>query len=205
MAKKKILRLLQRIALATMVIGIQSFYLLTSTSMSGGVVPRLPFESYPIRPVWVVPYVLCYPLWLGGLIGAVWKMEDRLFRAFIAGCVLTFGSAQIIFVAYPTYVERTPLMGSDLLTNVLRALYQTGGAYDALPSGHIYITTLLALFYSHWMGGSRILWMVVVLIVALSTLFTGQHYLLDLVAGFVLAWFGYRFGLRWVREKNEAK
>jgi membrane-associated phospholipid phosphatase len=34
-------------------------------------------------------------------------------------------------------------------------------------------------------------------IVSLSTLFTGQHYILDVLGGYLVALAGYRFGLWW--------
>jgi len=45
------------------------------------------------------------------------------------------------------------------------------------------------------------LWIVILIIIPLSTLFTGQHYILDVVAGFAVGWVGYRFGLWWVDRK----
>ena len=44
------------------IIGIQMIYIPTSNRDLGGIEPRLPIDVFPIWPVWVVPYVLCYPL-----------------------------------------------------------------------------------------------------------------------------------------------
>jgi membrane-associated phospholipid phosphatase len=43
----------------------------------------------------------------------------------------------------------------------------------------------------------------VVLLGALSTLFTKQHYLLDPLGGAALAWFGYKFGV-WLDRRLSA-
>jgi membrane-associated phospholipid phosphatase len=40
-----------------------------------------------------------------------------------------------------------------------------------------------------------------VVIVALSTLFTHQHYLIDPLGGLAIAWIGYRFGMYIVPQK----
>jgi membrane-associated phospholipid phosphatase len=193
--------LVRRSLRAILVVAIQSLYFLSSSSLTGGIAPKLPFEPLPIWPVWVVPYVLCYPLWLLGLVLAIWRMPDRLFRALIAACVLTFGTAQIFFVAFPTYVERTPLVGEGFLVDLLGLVYRSGGDYDALPSGHIYITAILALFFAAWIPRWRVIWLGILLLVALSTLFTGQHYVLDLLAGYILAWCGFRFGGWWAGRR----
>jgi membrane-associated phospholipid phosphatase len=45
------------------------------------------------------------------------------------------------------------------------------------------------------------------IVISLSTLFTGQHYILDVLGGYVLALAGYCFGLWWaglLPTKNRA-
>jgi membrane-associated phospholipid phosphatase len=76
-------------------------------------------------------------------------------------------------------------------------IHEHWGRYDAFPSGHIYITTLLALFFSHWYPRQKLAWILILVIVSLSTLFTGQHYILDVLGGYAVAFSGYRFGLWW--------
>lgn len=74
--------------------------------------------------------------------------------------------------------------------------------YNAFPSGHVYITTLIALFWSRWFPKWRWALSVTAVIVILATLFTKQHYLPDPIGGLALAWFGYRTGIRFSREWN---
>jgi membrane-associated phospholipid phosphatase len=80
----------------------------------------------------------------------------------------------------------------------LRIMHEHWGRYDAFPSGHVYITTLLALFFSRWYPRYKLLWSVILGVVSLSTLFTGQHYILDVLGGYLAALAGYHFGLWWV-------
>jgi membrane-associated phospholipid phosphatase len=84
---------------------------------------------------------------------------------------------------------------TDIWSRLLQYVYVVGGSYAALPSAHIYMTTLLSLFFSAWYLRQRLLWLLIYWVVVFSTLFTGQHYILDIVAGTALAWLGYRFGL----------
>ncbi len=172
-------------------------YAPTSNQVAGGIEPKLSIDVFPIWPIWVLPYVLCYALWLFSCVWIILKMEDRLFRAFIAACMLTFSIGIATYIFFPTYVRAAPLPGNDLLTSLLRFIHQNFGRYDALPSGHIYITTLLALFFSRWYPRQRFIWIVILVIVSLSTLFTGQHYLLDVAGGYAVGLAGYYFGLWW--------
>ncbi len=187
--------IIKRILLLLVVSAIQAIYIPTSLGLSGGIAPKLPWDVFPIWQVWVIPYLLCFPMWLAASLWAVWKMDANFFNAMIIACALTFSVSITIFLAFPTYVERSPLSGNDLFTQLLLWVYEAGGNYDALPSGHIYITSLLVFFYNLWKPRLRLVWFGILMMVSFATLFTGQHYILDLLAGYFIAWIGYRFGL----------
>jgi membrane-associated phospholipid phosphatase len=187
----------KRLLLLLLACCIQMIYIPTSNGLSGGIEPKLPVDVFPIWPIWVVPYVLCYILWSASTLWVVRKMEDRLFKAFIAACLLTFTIGVSTFIFFPTYVRAGTFVGNDIFTTLLRFIHENWGRYDAFPSGHVYITTLLTLFYSRWYPRYKLLWIVVLVIVAFSTLFTGQHYILDVIGGYCIALLGYHFGLWW--------
>jgi membrane-associated phospholipid phosphatase len=191
------LTLNKRILLIFLVCCIQMLYIPTSNRITGGIEPKLPIDIFPIWPVWVMPYVLCYLLWGASIAWLILKVEDRFFRSLIAACIFTFATGNIIFIFFPTYVPSASLQGSDFFTSLLRLIHENWGRYDAFPSGHIYITTLLTLFFSRWYPPKKFLWMLILVIVSLSTLFTGQHYILDVLGGYAVAFSGYQFGLRW--------
>jgi membrane-associated phospholipid phosphatase len=172
-------------------------YIPTSNRLEGGIEPRLPIDIFPVSTIWVLPYILCYLLWLTSITWILFKAEDRAFRSFIIGCMLTFGLGALTFIFFPTYVRPAALEGTDIFTNILRAIHENWGRYDAFPSGHVYITTLLALFFSRWYPRYKPLWFVIVVVVSLSTLFTAQHYILDVLGGYLVALAGYHFGLWW--------
>lgn len=177
---------------------IQMIYIPTSNRISGGIEPRLPFDIFPIWPVWVLPYVLCYPLWVFSIVWAIFKMDDQMFRSFILAFIVTCAISVSIFISFPTYVRQATLIGSDSFTSLLRFIHENWGRYNAFPSGHIYITALLALFFSRWHPRYKPIWLLIVVIVSLSTLFTAQHYVVDILGGFLVASIGYFLGLRWM-------
>jgi membrane-associated phospholipid phosphatase len=176
---------------------IQTIYIPTSGRVTGGIEPKLPIDIFPIWPIWVLPYVLCYILWFSSMAWVILKIEDRLFRSFVAACMLTFAIGTTTFTFFPTYVKAVTLEGNDIFTILLRIIHENWGRYSAFPSGHVYITTLLVLFFSRWYPRSKFLWILILLIVSLSTLFTGQHYILDVLGGYLVALAGYHFGLWW--------
>jgi membrane-associated phospholipid phosphatase len=172
-------------------------YIPTSNRVTGVIEPKLSIDIFPIWPIWVLPYVLCYGLWLAGILWIIFKEEERLFRSFVAACMLTFAMGTSTFIFFPTYVEPAAVAGNDLFATLLRFIHENWGRYDAFPSGHVYITTLLALFFGRWYPRHKLLWILILLIVSLSTLFTGQHYILDVLGGYLIALAGYYFGLWW--------
>ena len=137
----------KRTLLFILAYAIQLIYIPTSNRISGGLEPKLSIDIFPIWSIWVLPYVLCYVLWLSSVIWIILKTEDRLFRSFLAACIFTFTFGVIIFILFPTYVKMAPLQGNDIFTFLLRVIHENWGRYDAFPSGHVYITTLLTLFF----------------------------------------------------------
>jgi membrane-associated phospholipid phosphatase len=201
----KTIGLSERILLILLVSCIQMLYVPTSSQLTGGIEPKLSIDVFPVLPIWVIPYVLCYPLWLAGILWATFKMDARLFRSFIGAFFLACLSAVSIFVFFPTYVPQASFSGTDIFTNLLQFVHENWGRYDAFPSGHVYITTILALFYNHWYPRFRRVWVIIPVIVAFSTLFTGQHYLVDVIGGLLVAFLAHHFGCLWAGNSSEVK
>jgi len=155
-----------------------------------------------VHPTWVVPYYLCYPFWLSCVIWILLKQEDRDFRAFIAAALFTVGIGNLTFLLFPTYIDLPTIPGNDIFSILLRMVQVAGGTHAALPSAHNFLTMLFCATLNHLYPRYRWLWISIVVIVALSTLFTGQHYILDVVAGLLLGWVGFRFGQWWVDRKS---
>lgn len=175
---------------------IQLIYIPTSERISGGIEPKIFLDIFPVWPVWVVPYVLSYPLWLTCLLWAMFKMEERMFRSFSLALIVTCAVSVSIFISIPTYVPQAAITGSDIFSVLLRSIHENWGRYNAFPSGHIYITTLLALFFIRLYPHHKPIWIAILVVVSLSTLFTAQHYLVDILGGLLVALAGYHLGLR---------
>ena len=197
-SKKSSLPLVKRFLFIIVICCIQLIYLPTSERINGGIEPKLFLDIFPVWAVWVVPYVLCYPLWLASVLWAMFKMDDRMFRSFILAFIITCAISISIFISIPTYVPQAEITGSDMFSALLRYIHENWGRYNAFPSGHIYITSLLAFFYIRWYPHQKLLWIVILVIVSLSTLFTAQHYVVDILGGLFVAFVGYYQGLRWI-------
>lgn len=179
---------------------LQILYLPLNRNLTGGVLLKTPLDDYlPLWSIWVVPYALTWFIWLGSAVYMAWKMEPRLYAALLLSLFIVITCGLTWFLLYPTYIQRPELVGEGWAVTVLRAIYNADRAYNAFPSGHVYLTAVLALYWVRWFPRQRGFWIVMVTLIALSTLFTGQHYILDPLGGLALAWAGYRFGL-WAVE-----
>jgi membrane-associated phospholipid phosphatase len=149
----------------------------------------------PLWPVWVVPYLLCLPAWAIGLIWAALKMDEQLFRSFVSACFFVLSFATLFYYFFPTYVIRPLLTEGNWAMRILQRVYQNDGIYNAFPSGHVYQTALICLFYNCLYPNHPLIWIGIVVVVVFSTLFTHQHNLPDPLGGLAIAWLGYHFGL----------
>ena len=189
--------LLRRLPILLIPLFIQLLYVPLNRFLHGGTMPVTPFdELIPLWPIWGIPYILALPIWIGSFLWAGAKMPNDLFKAFVlAACsIMTF--AMIVFLVFPTYVQRPVVIGQGFGANLIRFIYSNDDAYNALPSGHVYITTLIMLFWSRWLPRYRFVWILLWTAILLSTLFTRQHYLLDVAAGAALAAIGYYIYMR---------
>jgi membrane-associated phospholipid phosphatase len=184
----------------------QFMYFPINRIVQGGVVLTVPWDDYfSLRPVWVLPYLLSLVWWISCFIWAAWKMEGDFYRAFVISLVSVMLVSYVVYVVYPTYIVRPPLESNGLWTRILAHLYANDRVNNAFPSGHTYNTVMIALYWSRWHPRQRWLWFTITIIVLLSTLYTRQHNLPDLLGGIVFAWLGYCFGLWWVtRRPKEA-
>jgi len=190
-----------RLAWLIVLFAVQLLYVPINRTIQGGVVLSLPWDLYvPFLPIWAVPYLLSILWWMASFIWAAWKMDDTRYRAFVVAALAVMLSAYLVYILCPTYVERPVLEGNSWQIDLVRSIYNNDRLNNAFPSGHTYTTVLITLFWWDWQPKLRWLWAAIAIVVVLSTLFTGQHNLLDPIGGIVWAYAGYRFGWWWVRR-----
>jgi membrane-associated phospholipid phosphatase len=181
---------------------VQFLYFPINRTVQGGMILDIPLDDgVPFWPIWAVPYLLSLVWWTGCYVWAAVKMPDNLYRAFVTAALVVMLSSYVVYILFPTYVERPELQGSGWQIELVRTIYGSDRLNNAFPSGHTYNTMLIVFFWWIWQPKLRWLWAAIAMVIVLSTLFTGQHNLLDPVGGIIWAWLGYRFGLWWVERK----
>jgi membrane-associated phospholipid phosphatase len=149
----------------------------------------LPVDAHiPLIPWFQTAYLLCYIVPLGLFIISL--EPAFLNRSFLAFMVMN-GFAFAFFIVFPVLgPPRDPLpVGATAEHWLLLFNHVMDTRYNALPSLHVANPWLVALFSWRERGpGARTyLLLGVALLISAATLFVKQHYLLDVLVGFLLA------------------
>lgn len=141
----------------------------------------------PLVPAWSLVYGALY-LFLIVLPVLVVRQEALIQRTVNAYLFIWITAYAFFFLLYPTVAPRPALVtGSGFGTWGLRALYGADPPYNCFPSLHVAhsFVSAWAAFRVH-RGVGRVA-LAFAGLVAVSTLFTRQHYVIDVVGGCLLA------------------
>lgn len=164
--------------------------------------PELPWDRVlPLQPIWALIYGALY-LFLIALPVLVVREEAHIRRTFWAYLAVWI-TAYVCFLVYPTVAPRPPeVVGDGFAVWGLRFLYDADPPYNCWPSLHVahsFVSALTCYRLDRRLGHGALL---CASLVAISTLFTKQHYIADVVAGIVLAFVAYGLILRGYPRRN---
>ena len=175
------------------------FYVLTPQFLPPTIrhVPELALDrALPLIPSWAIVYGALYLFLI--LLPLFVVREDELIRRTVHAYLLVWITAYLFFfVVYPTAAPRpNGVSGEGFAVWGLRALYSSDPPYNCFPSLHVAHSFVSALACSRVHRRLGIIATIAAAFVAVSTLFTKQHYVLDVVAGGLLAFVAYGIFLR---------
>ncbi|MDM5360290.1 phosphatase PAP2 family protein [Peribacillus sp. ACCC06369] len=144
----------------------------------------------PFIKEFVVPYLLWYPYIYGLLIYYCFVDRKHYFVALgslISGKLLSF----LVYCLWQSTVPRPEVVGNDIFAHLMRFVYSHDQPVNCLPSIHV-LTTFIMMIVVHkrkeqhkWEYASVTAFGTLII---LSTLFTKQHAVLDVLAGILLAY-----------------
>lgn len=168
--------------------------------------PELALDrALPLVPEWALVYGALYLFLI--LLPILVVREDDLIRRTVYAYLLIWSVAYaFFFVLYPTAAPRPPrVVGEGFAVWGLGALYSSDPPYHCFPSLHVAHSFVSAFASGRVNRGVGIFATICAALVALSTLFTKQHYVVDVIAGVVLAFVAYvsflaRYPREWISE-----
>jgi membrane-associated phospholipid phosphatase len=146
-------------------------------------------RAVPIEPAWMFVYGSMYVFVLLPLL----VVRDReLFRRALQSYLFVLVVAYAGFVAYPTISPRPPAVAGDgFAAWALRLNYALDTPYNCFPCLHVahsFVSALAAYRVHKRVGAAAAGW---AMLIGVSTLFTKQHYVVDVIAGTMMAGIGY--------------
>lgn len=164
--------------------------------------PELPLDRLvPLRPTWALVYGALYLLLILLPILAI-RHEEHIRRT-VSAYLTVWIAAYVCFLAFPTAAPRPPeLVGEGFGLWGLRFLYSADPPYNCFPSLHVAHSFVSALTCYRLHRGVGIASVLAASLVGMSTLYTRQHYVLDVVAGMLLAFVAYAVFLRGVPREG---
>ena len=136
-----------------------------------------------LQPVWVLVYASLY---LFVVILPLLVLRDRdLFRRAMRGYLAVMLTAYVGFLVYPTAAPRIDdsVAGSGFAPWMLRLIYALDAPYNCFPSLHVaysFVAALACYRVHRQVGIAAIVWAG---LIGVSTVYTKQHYVVDVVAG----------------------
>ena len=198
-------QVLTRVGILLFLIFLQLLYFPINQNVQGGITTYIPIDTQiKLSPIWAIPYLLSILWWVGAIIWATFKMEYKRYVHFALCLSLTIIISYAVYLLFPTYVDRPKIVNQDFLSQLVMFIYGNDRPYNALPSGHTYTTLIISIFWYYWFPKQRYLWIAIAVLVILSTLFTKQHAILDLITAAILASICYKISEYSVKKALKA-
>lgn len=174
------------------------FYVFIAEWASGGVVyvPELALDGlFPVVPAWSLVYGALYLFLI--VLPVIVIQQEELIRRTVWAYLAVWTVAYACFLVYPTVAPRPEeVAGQGFAAWGLRFLYDSDPPHNCFPSLHVAHSFVSALACQRVHRRLGLVALSFASLVAVSTLFTRQHYIVDVVAGVLLAlaatWFFYR-------------
>lgn len=146
-------------------------------------------HQIPQRYEWILVYFGAFLFWGISFILVSRRGKERWHRFFTAN-IFALIVCGVLFVAYPTYIERPELTGSGFFYQAMRFLYWVDTPVNIFPSVHCMASWLcfLGLRSDRTLPRAfRAFELVFALMICASTLLVKQHCIADVIAGVALA------------------
>lgn len=181
-------------ALGFWVIAGSTYYLAPHLILYKPIVQNITNAWVPIIPITAAMYLTLYFQVIACFLNAEMYGSSLVFKYTCKAYFWCIVIAAIYYVCLPTMIVHPPIHGEDIFSTLLREVKKADVLYNAFPSTHT-AYSMLGPLYFYYLGykSDRMSrngkWLLVwgILITA-STLTTGQHHILDVIGGLMLAW-----------------
>jgi membrane-associated phospholipid phosphatase len=148
--------------------------------------PALPLDNLiPLQPAWMLAYG---SIWVFALLPVFVVRDSMLMRRALLAAITVFLLAFAGFLAWPTVLPRPDLAeGGGFLARSLQMNWALDPPVNCFPSLHVawaFVAALASHRVHRGVGTVALCWAT---IIGVSTLFTKQHYVVDVIGGVAIA------------------
>lgn len=187
-----------------LLVGMVPFYLVIAgrARATAAYAPSLALDHLlPLEPAWALIYGALYAFLI--VLPVLVVQQQELIRRTVWAYLTVWSVSYICFLLYPTVAPRPDTVpGDGFAVWGLRFLYDADPPYNCLPSIHVAHSFVSALACTRVHRTLGVVALSCASLVALSTLFTKQHYVLDLITGILLAVVAHLIFLRGYARAN---
>lgn len=155
-------------------------------NLIGGVID----SKIPFNVSFIIPYCIWYLL-IFLIPYYLYKKDKNIFTKYIISYLFCTVIANIIFIIYPTYVNRPIVTGNSILELMARIVFWVDTpAQNCFPSLHCAVSMLFILYMFECKKSPlylKILTLIISILIMIATLYTKQHVFIDLLSGDILA------------------
>ena len=155
-------------------------------NLIGGVID----SKIPFNVGFIIPYCIWYLL-IFLIPYYLYKKDKNIFTKYIISYLFCTVIANIIFIIYPTYVDRPIVIGNSILELITRIVFWVDTpAQNCFPSLHCAVSMLFILYMFECKKCPlylKILTLIISILIMIATLYTKQHVFIDLLSGDILA------------------
>ncbi len=133
-----------------------------------------------VTPIWILPYLSYYPILL--LIFLLSTRNPEFWRLFLESMIVALAGLGA-FVLMPTSIERGGFSTGEVFGEALMDLRRLDPPGNCLPSMHVSLSVwagYVALACGYWRWSWVVAW---ILAMSLAAIGTGQHGIVDVLAG----------------------
>jgi len=148
--------------------------------------PELALDrAISVQPAWMLAYG---SVWIFAFLPIFVVSDPALRRRFMLAALTVIGAAYVGFLACPTVLPRPEIVGAGFFAKSLAVNYSLDPPYNCFPSLHVAWAFVAALTCHRVHRGVGLVALAWAAIIGVSTLYTKQHYVVDVVAGAGIAW-----------------
>jgi len=156
--------------------------------------PELALDrAIPLEPLWMIAYG---SIWIFAFLPVFIVRQPALTRRAMLAALTVIVIAYVGFLIYPTVLPRAEVPGDGFSAWSLRLVYSIDPPHGCFPSLHVAYSFVSALTCYRVHRGVGVIALVWAAIIGVSTLYTKQHYVVDVIGGIAIACVAYLLFLR---------